>query len=727
MKRKKVLSVFALSCMLIGSFAGCGGKGKGKVLPTIAPTPTTAPLNGQTGNPTPTTPPDSKYTKIFKLNGEDYNQITSFTATSGIISVKDEESYSGKYSFKITGRENEEHGVSMNYADTKGNTIDVVGKKTHLAVWVFQETGAPATFAVSLSVKKQDNSTDTPTIIEVPNVPSNVWYLIEKDIDVFSGIKSPSVTLAMTSSRDDFYFDDIRLTYDPDSYVDNNGMYGVAATELLYFTFEDGQTHLSARGDGVNNKLANSGNNSEVALQISKRTANWHGAQLDLKEYNFAGKKLYISYDAKNADSEKTEIKCTMEQKLKDSLETTYPSVGSSETVGKDKWTTVKATYDVPENVDSLIIYFETPGTGDFYLDNIAISTRDLSNIDLKTVQPDENGIVLLEKETEKINTAGFTQIHYLSGDTINDELSLVNARGTQAVKLNKNGHSGNSFLISGRTASWNGASVGFTDIKEKEYNVLGKNVFVSFWVYQETGELMEVSATLQVNKPDGSQAWPERANKTNVPSGKWTYIEGIIPVYANAAAPTINFEMPTSDKADFLLDDITIMVDLNSNVPDNPEYVVKEQVEFTSLKLNFEDNNVVFAGRGNGRCSIVQGGHASDKCLKVSDRAATWHGAEADLSAYNLAGKTVQASIWVYHRYDDPIQLKFTAMQNDGSNDQYDAVIEDTEVYSGKWVHLTGEFTFASTAKKCSLIVESPDNETAEFYVDDVEVTLVK
>ena len=395
-----------------------------------------------------------------------------------------------------------------------------------------------------------------------------------------------------------------------------------------------------------------------------------------------------------------------------------------TDTLSADSWGKGSGTYEVPSDTETLVFYFETEGTEDFCVDNVLITTLDPASLDTTNMNPDVRGVVSAESGS-RIDTRKFKEIHYLSADSKKDEKSLLVARGlSKEVKISNNGKFENCFLISGRTASWNGVGIDFTSIDGTKHDVIGKDVFISFWVYQESGETVEFNATLQVNKPDGSTAWPERVGITSLESGKWTYVEGIVPVYANITAPRVNFEIPGNDTADFMLDNITIMVDPNSTVPINENYVVKEKKQFTKLSLSFEDNNAFFEGRGNAHATIAYGGHESEKCLGVVGRTASWHGAQADLSEYDLAGKTIKVSYWLYHEYATPISIAFTAQQNDGTNETYTPVVSATEMADGKWVQFTGTFTFDSNAKKYYLYFESP-SETAEFYVDDVVIEL--
>ena len=234
----------------------------------------------------------------------------------------------------------------------------------------------------------------------------------------------------------------------------------------------------------------------------------------------------------------------------------------------------------------------------------------------------------------------------------------------------------------------------------------------------------MDFSATLQVNKPDGTSTWPERVSVEGIPSGKWTYVEGTVPVYANVKVPQINFELPGSDTADFMIDEVKIGYDPKSSVAANPDYEEQAKIPFVPIKLDFEDNEAYFQSRGSSQPSLVYGGHESNMCMAVKGRLQNWHGVQADLSQYDLAGRTIDVTYWVYHEYTTPLQVNMTAEQNDGETTTYTPIVTGTEMQDGKWIKFNNTYTIPEGVKKLIVYFESP-NETAEFYIDDVSITL--
>ncbi|MBQ8314438.1 MAG: carbohydrate binding domain-containing protein, partial [Lachnospiraceae bacterium] len=217
----------------------------------------------------------------------------------------------------------------------------------------------------------------------------------------------------------------------------------------------------------------------------------------------------------------------------------------------------------------------------------------------------------------------------------------------------------------------------------------------------------------------------PERVNKVNVPSGEWTFIEGIIPVYANVSNPQINFETPESGTPDFYLDNITIAFDPKSKVAANASYAQSagSKKKLDKITLGFDDNNGFFTARGDGKPSIQYGGYDSEKCLFVSGRKSNWHGVSKNMTDdySNIVGHTIEASFWLYHEYEAPLDVILSIEQVDDSNStSYMNVVRATCPADGKWSYYTGTYYVPDNMKQVIFYFESPD-ATAEFYLDDV------
>lgn len=309
--------------------------------------------------------------------------------------------------------------------------------------------------------------------------------------------------------------------------------------------------------------------------------------------------------------------------------------------------------------------------------------------------------------------------IHDITFESKRDSL-YFGQRGNAATFWGTIGcNSDGSLQVNGRSAAWHGVSIGFTDATYTAHDVIGKEVYVSFDAYQETGAPIGFSCTLQVNKPDGSTTWPERVSTDALPSGEWVHMEGMIPVYANASAPSLNFETmgEGTENVEFFIDNVLVTYDPNSSVGPNPDFEPAAKVAFENVSLDFSDNNAYFGARGDSVPTVVDG------ALYVSGRTSSWNGAQVDYSAYDLAGKTITVSYKAKHDEAGDIEINVTMQESDGTDTTYNRVASSGSVAPGEWVTVTGSYTIMDTTVAPTLYFEATD--TASFYVDDVTITV--
>ncbi|MDD5901655.1 MAG: carbohydrate binding domain-containing protein [Lachnospiraceae bacterium] len=722
MNKSKNVFVTILFVIVVLLMTGCGGgKENIYVLPTLAPTNT--PLPQEEEKPTPTTAPDAAYTKVIELDGEDFNQTTLFRLEGeGSLGVKPL-AYAGSYSFCMSGRGETWNGISLAVADKKGNAADVAGKKLFFSTWVYHETGKKEVFSCALQVKKPDGTTDIGATITKHSVPSNTWTLVEGYLPVYANVTEPRIRMEMSSSKESFYFDDVRISFDPTSVIAANKDYFSNSFEGIYFDFENGKVGFTGRGGGEKIFIEPGGaEGSANCLVTTNRSQNWNGPSIDLSEYGLAGETVWVSFSASHGGNQTSTIKCTIQELAfgaKDESKATYTQIVSTKPLAPGEWAKSDGKYKIKTDTEKAILYFETDGTEDIHIDNVLITAKDPSTLE---IDPSTGSV---GEKVDRLDISGFETVYSMTADDDN-ELSKFLLIDNATVQLDPNGYSGSCYKVTDRGATWSGVGLHFDKVNMSDA-VIGKQVYVSFWVYQDSGKTLDFSATLQVNKPDGTAVWPERVAIATLPSGKWTFVEGMIPIYANVAVPQINFEIPTSADADYYLDEILIAYDPNSNVPANQAYAEaakdsQKKTQFKKLTLDFEDNNAFFMAKGNGKPTIVYGGHESEKCLLVSGRSQNWHGVTADFSKYDIAGRELEFSFWMYHEYDTELNVILSAEQNDGVTTTYVNIVSANSQPDGKWTEYSGSYVIPQGLKKIYFYFESP-NATAEFYLDDVVI----
>ncbi len=130
---------------------------------------------------------------------------------------------------------------------------------------------------------------------------------------------------------------------------------------------------------------------------------------------------------------------------------------------------------------------------------------------------------------------------------------------------------------------------------------------------------------------------------------------------------------------------------------------------------------------RGSATLSISKDANHTEggqQCLLISDRAASWHGVQLDLSRLVETGSSYQFSAWVRQDGEKTqnISMKFDYTDLDG-NHQYVSVASDVSAVSGEWVQFSGEKVIPEYEGALYLYFEISDDETVDFMLDDLEI----
>lgn len=309
---------------------------------------------------------------------------------------------------------------------------------------------------------------------------------------------------------------------------------------------------------------------------------------------------------------------------------------------------------------------------------------------------------------------AGATLLYFLDATNPLDAMNF-SSRGDGMAYISNNGYnSAHSFEIADRASNWHGVSL---DVASVTPSIIGKYLYVSYWVYQETGAPIAVSCTTQVVKPDGSQDWPAATRVANesVPSGEWTFVEGEIEIYSDITEPLIYWE--ATDTASFLLDNVTVAVIYDKDAGIGyPELAVVEAGP-ADVILSFDDDNLGgFGARGDGTPSIVDG------TMYVSGRTSSWNGAQINFDASVVAGATLTVSFKVKHDEAAPIEVKCSGDQKIAGTQSWPNIAVANDVPAGEWTEVTGTYTIDAGIEAFALYFEATD--TASFYIDDVSFT---
>ncbi|MFN8073789.1 MAG: PHB depolymerase family esterase [Kineosporiaceae bacterium] len=144
---------------------------------------------------------------------------------------------------------------------------------------------------------------------------------------------------------------------------------------LVKHDFENASTQGWAKRGG-DETVTNSGvaaHTGSRSLLTSGRTQNWNAPVLDLFGKVKLGQTYQVSAWVKlAAGAEATTANISMERRLNDTP--SYEWVSSPVAVTADGWTQLKGSYTLASDVDFLKLYVETPGTPDFFVDDVLIT-----------------------------------------------------------------------------------------------------------------------------------------------------------------------------------------------------------------------------------------------------------------------------------------------------------------------------------------------------------------
>lgn len=148
------------------------------------------------------------------------------------------------------------------------------------------------------------------------------------------------------------------------------------------------------------------------------------------------------------------------------------------------------------------------------------------------------------------------------------------------------------------------------------------------------------------------------------------------------------------------------------------------EQIAF----YDFEDGTQGWTGRGGSAVSVTtEDVYAGVNSLLSSGRTASWHGPGRDVSALLQKGAKYEISAFVKLAAGQTTSdIKLSANQP-GSGNAYPQISNPTAVTDAAWVELKGSYTYDSAATAAVIYAESPNNPTARFVIDNVEIILVE
>lgn len=144
------------------------------------------------------------------------------------------------------------------------------------------------------------------------------------------------------------------------------------------------------------------------------------------------------------------------------------------------------------------------------------------------------------------------------------------------------------------------------------------------------------------------------------------------------------------------------------------------------SISKDFEDGTLQgWYGRGGSEVLTVSpiAAHTGSYGMQVTGRTQGWNGPQLDVTPIMETGKTYHLSAWIKLPAGTPSSPVSIVVQRttDGVN-AYE-LVKSVQAGDSEWVRLSGEYTLQQPIESLAVYIESFDNPTLEFYVDDVVI----
>ncbi|UBU15879.1 endo-1,4-beta-xylanase [Nonomuraea gerenzanensis] len=259
---------------------------------------------------------------------------------------------------------------------------------------------------------------------------------------------------------------------------------------------------------------------------------------------------------------------------------------------------------------------------------------------------------------------------------------------------------------VSGRTATWHGASITAPFAE-------GVGHTVTAYARLAPGQPAGTIAMTVQRTPAGGETTYERVAAATVTDGAWVPLSGGYQLPAGSTDVQLYIE--SSDATtQYLVDDI-VLRPLGDPTRE-------------PITSDFEDGTAQsWATRAAAVLEVGTTAHAGARGLTVTGRSASWDGPALNVLGRLGKGDKYALSAWVRLGPDTASgKLGLSIERRTGGTPSYERVVAPKDVPAGQWVQLSGTYTLAHDADFLSVYVES-DTGTFPFHLDDFTLTYVE
>ncbi|SFL71418.1 endo-1,4-beta-xylanase [Gracilibacillus orientalis] len=324
------------------------------------------------------------------------------------------------------------------------------------------------------------------------------------------------------------------------------------------------------------------------------------------------------------------------------------------------------------------------------------------------------------ETETEDESEAN-TVYH----ETFEDGLGVVTQAGNAQLDpvseiVFEGNEDGNAIHVSERSNNWDGVNLPFSNVGMED----GKTYTITITGYVDDN----------VTIPEGSQALLQNVDSYNGLYAAAELVEG--QSFTLSGEYTVNtsednaLRIQSNDDGQtipFYIGGILIIEERASEDDDEEEQEEPRQPAEDFTTITFEDQTTGgFEPRGDSETLTVtdeenhteNGSHA----LKVAERSENWHGPSLRVEQYVDQGQEYKISARVKLISSESSQLQLSTQVGEGDSANYNNLQGKTISTEDGWVQLEGTYRYSSVGGEyLAIYVESSNNSTASFYIDDV------
>ena len=153
---------------------------------------------------------------------------------------------------------------------------------------------------------------------------------------------------------------------------------------------------------------------------------------------------------------------------------------------------------------------------------------------------------------------------------------------------------------------------------------------------------------------------------------------------------------------------------------------ITAQEVESGQVIRDFEDGTLQgwYARAGQEKLTVTaEAAHESSNGLHVAGRTEGWNGPQLDITPIVEKGKGFTLSAWVKLPAGTPeAPVAITVQRTTNGEDSYEFITSET-ANDNEWVKLSGRYELLESFEKMEVYLESGDNPTLEFYVDDITI----